>query len=155
MTHMRQSSSLAQNLPLFFIFCLIQSFTNNNKIHSCKSQKTKKSLEIPKICLQNYFPQRLDLFLYLTSMFTISINQHHASCQHQLHYQAMVGLLSLYFIVFFLLAAQHVGSQFPNLGLNPRPMQWKHGVLTTGPPGKSQIVNAISRLDKKFNYYSR
>ena len=32
---------------------------------------------------------------------------------------------------------QHVGSQFPDQGSNLRPLQWKHGVLTTGPPGKS------------------
>ena len=27
---------------------------------------------------------------------------------------------------------------FPNHGSNPCPLQWKHGVLPTGPPGKSQ-----------------
>ena len=27
------------------------------------------------------------------------------------------------------------GSFFPDHGLNPCPLQWKHGVLTTGPPG--------------------
>ena len=26
---------------------------------------------------------------------------------------------------------------FPNQGSNPCPLQWEHGVLTTGPPGKS------------------
>lgn len=30
------------------------------------------------------------------------------------------------------------GSQFPNQGLNVCPQHWKHGVLTTGPPGNSQ-----------------
>ena len=30
-------------------------------------------------------------------------------------------------------AAQHVGSSFPNQGLNLWPLHWKHGVLTTGP----------------------
>lgn len=29
------------------------------------------------------------------------------------------------------------GSQFPNQGLNVCPQHWKHGVLTTGPPGNS------------------
>ena len=28
-------------------------------------------------------------------------------------------------------------SQFPNVGLNPHPLQWKHGILTTGLLGKS------------------
>ena len=32
----------------------------------------------------------------------------------------------------------HARSLFPNQGLNPCPMQWKHGVLTTRLPGKSQ-----------------
>ena len=30
-----------------------------------------------------------------------------------------------------------MGSQFPDQGSNQRPLQWKRGVLTTGPPGKS------------------
>ena len=38
---------------------------------------------------------------------------------------------------FFFLTMLHVGSQFPNQGLNPCPLQWKHGVLITGPLGKS------------------
>ena len=33
---------------------------------------------------------------------------------------------------------QHVGSEFPDQGSNPPPLQWKCRVLTTGPPGKSQ-----------------
>ena len=46
---------------------------------------------------------------------------------------------TLLFILFFGRAARHVGSQFPDQGLNPRPLQWKRRVLTTGPPGKSLI----------------
>ena len=34
---------------------------------------------------------------------------------------------------FFGHAVQHVGSQLPNQGSNPRPLQWKCRVLTTGP----------------------
>ena len=30
--------------------------------------------------------------------------------------------------------------QFPNQGSNPCPLQWKCGVLTTGPPGKSTLT---------------
>ena len=35
---------------------------------------------------------------------------------------------------------QHVGSQFPDQGLNPCPLHWKPRVLTTGPPEKSPIL---------------
>ena len=35
------------------------------------------------------------------------------------------------------LAMCHMRSQFPYQGLNPCSLQWKHGVLTPGPPGKS------------------
>ena len=34
-------------------------------------------------------------------------------------------------------AALHVESAFPNQGSSPHRQQWTHGVLTTGPPGKS------------------
>ena len=43
----------------------------------------------------------------------------------------------LTFFFFFCYAAWHVGSQFSHQGLNPHPLQWKCGVLTTGLPGKS------------------
>ena len=42
-------------------------------------------------------------------------------------------------LCFFIHASRHLGSQFPNQGLNSHPPHWKHGVLTTGPPGKSRI----------------
>ena len=32
---------------------------------------------------------------------------------------------------------QHVGSYFPDQGLNLHPLQWKLGVLITGQPGMS------------------
>ena len=32
---------------------------------------------------------------------------------------------------------RYAGSQFPHQGWNPSPLQWKCGVLTSGPPGKS------------------
>ena len=37
-------------------------------------------------------------------------------------------------IIIIFLAAWHVGSYFPNQGLNPCPLQGKHRVLTTGLP---------------------
>ena len=41
--------------------------------------------------------------------------------------------LSFLFYLFF----GHVGSQFPDQGLNPRPQHWMNGALTTGLPGIS------------------
>ena len=57
------------------------------------------------------------------------------------------GSLSFVFFFvcfFFFWPAPHVGSSFPDQGLNPRPLHWKCGVLTTGPPGKSRTL--YSRL---------
>ena len=39
---------------------------------------------------------------------------------------------------FFDGTAWPVGSWFSNRGLNPCPLQWESGVLTTAPPGESQ-----------------
>ena len=41
-------------------------------------------------------------------------------------------LLYLFFLLFFDCALWHVGSQFPNEGSNPHPLQWKGGVLISG-----------------------
>ena len=49
-------------------------------------------------------------------------------------------LLFYLFIYFFGCTVRHLGSHFPDQGLNPCPVQWKHGVLTTGPPGKSSTI---------------
>ena len=43
-----------------------------------------------------------------------------------------------FFIFYFCHTMQHVGSLFPNQGSNLCHLQWKHGVLTTELPGKSQ-----------------
>ena len=45
---------------------------------------------------------------------------------------------SVNFFLFLIFAhtVWHVGSQFPNQGLNPHPLHWTQGVLTTGPPEK-------------------
>ncbi|XP_073659220.1 CREB-regulated transcription coactivator 1 isoform X16 [Tursiops truncatus] len=42
---------------------------------------------------------------------------------------------------------KHAGSYFPNQGLKLCPLQWKHGILTTGPPGNSlsSFLNTGSR----------
>ena len=40
----------------------------------------------------------------------------------------------------FISCSDFFWSGFPHQGLNPRPLEWKHGVLTTEPPGKSPVV---------------
>ena len=45
------------------------------------------------------------------------------------------------FFFFFGHAAQYVGSQLPDQGLNPHSLQQKHGVLTTGQPGSPREHN--------------
>ena len=37
-----------------------------------------------------------------------------------------------------------VESQLPEQGLNPGPWQWKHWILTTRPPGNSQILECFN-----------
>ena len=44
----------------------------------------------------------------------------------------------------FAFSPEHAGSQFPDHRWNPRPVQWKHRVLTTGPPGKSQFDGILT-----------
>ena len=39
-----------------------------------------------------------------------------------------------------------MGSKSPNQGLNPCSLPWKHRVLTTGPPGKSQATCILLRI---------
>ena len=40
------------------------------------------------------------------------------------------------FIYLYWTHVQHVRSQFSDKGSNPHPLHWKHGILTTGLPGK-------------------
>ena len=51
--------------------------------------------------------------------------------------------LCIAFIYLFIFghAVPHAGSQFPDQGLNQRPLQWKHRVLTTGLPGKFHLYS--------------
>ena len=55
-------------------------------------------------------------------------------------FRLSVGCLSptlLYLSFLFGHATRHVGSQFPDQGLNSDPLLWKHTPLTTGLPGNS------------------
>ena len=61
--------------------------------------------------------------------------------------------LYLFFLIFKILgcATQNGKSQFPEQGSHPypsppTPLHWKHGVLTSGPPGKSQPYTAFDGL---------
>ena len=54
---------------------------------------------------------------------------------YQLDDFLLQGIENPTLFIFFL--TQRKGSLFPNLGSNPCPLQWKHGVLATGPPGRS------------------
>ena len=51
--------------------------------------------------------------------------------------------LSFFFFFFFLFGRPtlHAGSYFPTQGSTPCPLQWKCGVLITGPLGKSQCLS--------------
>ena len=49
--------------------------------------------------------------------------------------------LSVYFFIYFLNFGLMVcGILVPDQGLNLGPLYWKHGILTTGPPGKSSAA---------------
>ena len=58
---------------------------------------------------------------------------------------------NFFFFFFFGHTAQHVGSQFPDKGLSLCPLHWKHGVLTTGPPGKSPQCKNFILKKKSFD----
>ena len=45
--------------------------------------------------------------------------------------------LFFFFIFFFWPGCMACGILVPDQGSNPRPLLWKHRILTTGPPGKS------------------
>ena len=47
-------------------------------------------------------------------------------------------------------AERHIESQFPGQGSNTQPLYWKHGILMTGPPGKS--MNLLLR--RSFGCFS-
>ena len=49
-------------------------------------------------------------------------------------------------VVFFWPHHAACGILVPQPGIEPRPPQWKLGILTSGPPGKSQIVRIFRVL---------
>ena len=53
-------------------------------------------------------------------------------------YNIYIYIFYIYiYIFFFFCPAQQVGSESPDQGLNPCPLQWKSRILTMGQPGKS------------------
>ena len=58
-------------------------------------------------------------------------------------------IIRFYLFIYFGRAAWHVRSWFPDQGLNPRPLQWKHRVLTTRLPGESQNNKILKRKSKE------
>ena len=48
--------------------------------------------------------------------------------------------------MFFFWSVRHAGSLFPDQGLNLCPLQWKYGVLPTGPSGNSLFVSLFYLL---------
>ena len=43
------------------------------------------------------------------------------------------------------------GTYFLDQGLNPGPLHWEHGILATGPPGKSPLL----KLKTEFKAFHR
>ena len=66
----------------------------------------------------------------------------------------LAQVLSFFFFLrlqfYFILAPQHVGSQFPNQGSNSHGLHWRHGVLTTGLPGNALSI-FLSSLNISFS----
>ena len=76
----------------------------------------------------------------------------------------VVAFLFVYFLaeskwpfIFFIFVrvTWHVGSQFPDQGLNLSPLHWKFRVLTTGPPGKSlwYLLKVESSISVTYFYF--
>ena len=90
------------------------------------------------------------------SLLTLSTLLNHLTYKHpcwkriQLKYQL--------FLLFFLLAVRHSmwDLSFPDQGWNPWPLQWKRGVLTTGPPGipyfsYSKVISSLTTIQSSLH----
>ena len=56
-----------------------------------------------------------------------------------------VSLQKVYYL-FLLHPTQHMGTELPGPGVEPRSLQGKHGVLITGPHGSSEIVQKYQNM---------
>ena len=85
--------------------------------------------------LRRIFPTRYE---YVCGDITF-IRQKEKERRRKLYHKVNRGNIRRVLLCFFIHASRHLGSQFPNQGLNSHPQHWKCGVWTTGPPGKSCI----------------
>ena len=67
----------------------------------------------------------------------VGTNQQYLGVGKGVDWKDGAGPFLFVFPFFFGYTLWHAGSQFPDQGSNPRPLQWNCRVLTTGPPGKS------------------
>ena len=58
----------------------------------------------------------------------------------------------LFVFNFFGSTTCHVGSQFTDQGSNISPLKWKHGVLTTGLPGKIPTLKSLTSFELILAY---
>ena len=63
---------------------------------------------------------------------------------HISSFMIQISFLML-FTYLFGLTVQHVGSSFPDQGLNPGPWQWEHRFLFSRQPGNSWCSNVLRR----------
>ena len=64
------------------------------------------------------------------------------------------GILSVLFWFVFGHGMWHGGSQFPDQGSNPCPLQWKYRVLTTGLPGDPQCLEQKYLQNDGYHQFS-
>ena len=64
-----------------------------------------------------------------------------ASHIHVIMYLSINFSVTCIFFFPFGLAVWHARSEFPDQGSNPCLLHWEHGVLITGPPGKSLFIH--------------
>ena len=87
------------------------------------------------VSFANIFSQSVACLLILL---TVSFTEQRCLTFFHFSFLCLIRLPALiYFIYSFGRTTWHVGSQFPDQGSKPRPLQWKHRFLTTGLPGKS------------------
>ena len=95
-----------------------------------------------------------DMFGLIVDYTVSSISQSVYSNIRTILFWSVKLYISFFFIVnFFLLHHAACGILIPQPGSNPHPLQWEHGILTTGPPGKS-LQRYVSILVCLVPYHS-
>ena len=72
----------------------------------------------------------------------ISVGKVYVNCMGGsfFHFEKPVVKFAILTFIFGSATYGHMGSQFLNQRLNLCPLEWKYGVLTTGPPGNSHSI---------------